>query len=75
MQRGEKFQPKIWWNRMDNVSTRPHFLPEYEAGNQDFVEVRSPSMHLRLPASCHASALDQLQPALLYLLCLSCSVF
>ncbi|KAK9786285.1 hypothetical protein WJX73_002332 [Symbiochloris irregularis] len=37
MRQGAMFQPKIWWDRLDNVSAGPSFLPAYE--HLDFVEV------------------------------------
>ena len=48
MRRGQKFQPKIWWNRLDNVTSRPYFLPDLESAGQQFVEVR------RLSGTVHA---------------------
>ena len=39
MRAGEKFQPKIWWDKLEGVAHRPHFLPEFEGSSDDFVQV------------------------------------
>ena len=51
MQRGEMFQPKIWWDRMENVTQRPHFLFDFESGPDEYVQVQllAPLRHV-LPA-------------------------